>query len=216
MIVFFIIVHCLKCHVNKKDEEPIPTKCVDPVDKYCGYFEYEGKITRKCMPEMKPPYKDGKCIKAAGAEMLCLCTSDNGNYKCVAENCKNVTINAIALEECDAQCNPHAEGTSRNDTRPTEDSSGVTTKRDPNSTEDVVASTTKEVPKPTEENAGNIGTVESQRTKNSGEATAEKTEETQNPSAKATTISGNQRVVESNQFVFAIRILVPFIISSFY
>jgi len=54
------------------------------------------------MPGMKPPYKDGKCIKVAGAKIVCLCTSDNCNHKCVAENCNYVTINTIALEECDA------------------------------------------------------------------------------------------------------------------
>ena len=197
------------------DEKPVPTDCVSPADKLCGYIEKEGYITRECMQEQKQG-EDAKCFKVAESNIICQCNTDNCNHKCDAKNCKNITMNSIVLEECDAQCNPPSEGPSKNDTKPTEDSAVVTTEEGPIPTEDSSGNNGTDDLQPTEDITEATDDDGPQSTEDNSRATAEKAEETQKPTGKVATNSGNQRVFESNQFVFGIWILVTLVIRSFY
>ena len=172
-------------------------------------------------------------IKFRKAEDLithCLCDFDNCNHNCTAKEatCKPAlvkdVIGKLLVDECEAQCNAPSDGPSTNDIKLTED-----TNRDPNATE--AAATTTKGHNPTKDSVWNTGTDDSQPTAditeatgddgtkptvNSAKNTAEPAEETQKSTRKATTNNGNQRVVESNQFVFEIWILVTLVIRSFY
>merc|ERR1712136_257453 len=105
---------------------------------------------------------------------------------CQEEYCNSrldVCLSAIKVENCTQPATTTAQTTSG------------TSKKDQNSTEDITTYT----------NEGN-----QQLTGDGAEATTENVKETQKPSGKPAAASGNQRVVESNQFVFVLWIIVTF------
>merc|ERR1712136_265035 len=180
-------VHSLKCHVNEAGKEPKETECVAPANELCGHVATGGKIERKCMPKGQIG-----CTKMGPEVTICLCEADNCNHECTAgTKCEPVKpvarqmANASdVLEICDAKCNAPGGGSGGDDAGATEGGAN--------------AAPTGNVPGATEGGAGAAATGDGAGATGGGSAAT----------------SGNQRVVESNQFVFLIWILVILSINS--
>ena len=89
---------------------------------------------------------------------------------------------------------------------------GGTSKNDQNSTENDALGTSKVDQNPTEDSTTATGEGNQQSTGDGAEATTENVKETQKPTGKPAATSGNQRVVESNQFGFDLWILAIIVI----
>jgi len=201
-------VNSLECHDYNDDEDPKTKKCEE--GEVCGYDiggykKPPDMIFRKCMPKGNTGlvWLVGKCIKKPTlTKTTCACDTDFCNYNCSVGICpteerrkeKNVVCNGICK---DAVTETPTDATTTNETKinsiddnsratsedgpqPTDDSTGTTGEEGPQSTEDGIGATGEYVPQPTEDRSG---------------ATAEDAEETQKPTAKASTNSGNLRVV---------------------
>jgi len=182
-------VNSLKCHVNEKGKEPEEKECQAPKNEFCGHIASGGEIERKCMPKGLPI----GCTKIMGST-TCICEADNCNHECTAgTNCEPLKPVARQManatdsgiaEKCDAKCNAPGGGSGGDDAAATEGGAN--------------AAPTGDVPGATEGGAGAAATGDGAGATGGGSAAT----------------SGNQRVVESNQFVFLIWILVILSINS--
>ena len=160
-------------------------------------------------------YTAGKC-KNFVPTIVCVCDTDNCNHECSAVNCE-----AFEGPVCDANCTAPEGGPGKNDTNPTDTTNANDT--NPNPTDDSAGATSEDGPQPTDDNSVATGEGGPQPTKDSNGATgvgdssgATDEQEKQETTGQAATGSGNLRVVESNQSVFAVWILVTLVIRSFY
>ena len=226
---FICLAHALQCYSNANAaEDPVPTDCKD--DPFCAYIEKteeSGKIaiTQGCIHTIAigdEILEAGKCWKL-GSSTVCKCDTDNCNYECSAVNCPE------GMRECDANCKASGEGPEKNVTKqtdtttanetkpnPTDDSAGATSEDGPQPTDDSAIATDEDGPQPTNDITGFTGEEGPQQTGDGAGATAEDAEERQKTTGKAGTNSVNVRVVESDQYVFAVWILVTLVVRSVY
>ena len=212
---FLCLEHSLICHVHEQDNEPQSKKCTGW--KACSYVILKdgvsNTIKRGCKSNDNEP-QVGKCVNATDIT-ICACDTDNCNNYCSVDKCTiKGPVETQTETECVANCKATGGGPETNDTTPTD--ATTTNKRKTNSIDDNSLSTNEDGPQPTEEGTGATGEDSPQPTEDRSGDTAEDAEETQKPTGKASANSGNLRVVESNQFVFAILILANLIIRSFY
>jgi len=134
IIIFLVLlheilkeVHSLKCHVNKDasdEDNPVPTDC--KTDEICSYSEQEimNAIvkSRACMPKQNDGTNNtaGTCDKPMNLKIRCFCDADNCNHECTAEKCKkregkDVPIELLGKEICEANCKAGEGGSGNED-----------------------------------------------------------------------------------------------------
>jgi len=186
--------HSLKCHVNKQPDTHAPTECDAENNKFCSIAEIDEKIARGCMPDGR---KAGCTKRMMDGEMRRTCY-------CLTENCNesfDTCLKTVDGEKCIEI------------TTPTKTTAG-TSKNNQTSTKNDDLGTSKEDQNPTEDDTKATGEENQQSTGDDAQPTAENDEETQTPTGEPAATSGNQRIVKSNQFVFALLMLVTLIIKS--
>ena len=116
----------LRCHVNEKGKDPVPTNCKAD-KKVCGYVVNEienSTVIRKC----RKKGKDGRCMKVEGHYIVCACAIDYCNLNCTAESCKDGGPTARQMtglfppaKICCANCKSPEGGSRKGDQKPTGD-----------------------------------------------------------------------------------------------
>jgi len=192
-------VHSLKCHDNLLNQEPKPIDCAT----MCAYINLNGEIARECMPKGNQKAGCTKTTFGMNLTTTCFCAEDNCNHECTASNCKNPSpvpndakarqMKTDGVEECEAICKNTTDTKTTEGQNSTEDNALGTTKDDKNPTDDSDAATDDDNQQPTGDND------EAEHAKTTG-----------NPA----TSRGNERDVESNQFVFVLWLLITLIIKS--
>jgi len=240
-IACFIVVLCeimkevysLECQVQHNDKEPQTKDCT--AGEVCSYTLMHDRdpkdpipIDRGCISIKNDDQRFvmGKCLIRFVAT-YCTCDTDNCNNNCSADNCKRRfkfdpdkeypdarQLNEWFDEDCDANCTASEIGQEKNDSTPTD--ATTTNKTKPTSKDDDAQSTSEDGSQPTEDGTAATGEGGPQPTEDRSGATEEDAEETQTPTGKPSTNSGNLSVVESNQLVFSLWILAILVIRSFY
>ena len=223
---FLCLVQSLNCWEYEQDEEQKSTVCKP--DQLCAYTVLKfttpnnnNTIFRTCQSKEGFQWKMDKCIEDSQGT-FCACGTDNCNYYCSAEKCPEPQKEKKKVE-CEAKCKAadpttttptDATTTNKIKTNPTDDNARGTSDDGPQPTDDSNGATDEDGPQPTEDGTGATGEDGPQPTEDRSGATAEDAEETQKPTGKASTNSGNLRVVVSNQFLFALLILTTLVIRS--
>jgi len=230
MIEIMKEVHSLKCYNHTDDKDPQPTECKAKNAK-CAYVivhkpKEPKRVERKCIEKDFNRWISGKCIKRI-LTTACTCDADFCNYNCSVGLCPDkvetklvqdkVETQMRKKEECDAICKaaaPEENGTTPTDattknktkTNSIDDNAQVTSDDGPEPTDDITGATGEEGPQSTEDGIGATGEDGPQPTEDRSGASAE----TQNPTGRASTTSGNLSV----QFLFALLMLTTLVIRS--